>query len=340
MESVHTEELRGYTINILPDTDPQNPRKEYDHVFTMVCSHRDYNLGDVQTSDPEAAIRDVYHDHGVAIRSKVGEPETWTIDHLDECRIIWLPLYLYDHSGITMNTTGFNCMWDSSIIGFIYISLDKAHEEWKVAAERMTEEEFSHMIKIYMKGEVDEYDNYLTSEVYGYVITKTDTEAEILSCWGFYGDYEEECLKDARVNVPDEPAKPDNTIIMVFHNDGTVEFTRNPKLYPFFDGRGDMQRISEIRKEEYGPKYYIEWLRGKWAGAKHTRTIARNYFTPDTILNSHAEKFSPEHMLPGNPMLFDTYEDAVLHEVAMLNAMRLAGDTFVENPLKTLANID
>lgn len=33
-----------------------------------------------------------------------------------------LPLYLYDHSGITMSTTSFNDRWDSGQVGYIYAS--------------------------------------------------------------------------------------------------------------------------------------------------------------------------------------------------------------------------
>ena len=32
---------------------------------------------------------------------------------------IW---FIYDHSGITMNTTGFSCPWDSGQVGWIYCS--------------------------------------------------------------------------------------------------------------------------------------------------------------------------------------------------------------------------
>ena len=36
--------------------------------------------------------------------------------------MVILPLYLYDHSGITMNTCGFSCPWDSGQVGWIYAS--------------------------------------------------------------------------------------------------------------------------------------------------------------------------------------------------------------------------
>ena len=46
-----------------------------------------------------------------------------------------------------------------------------------------------------LEGEVEVYDQYLTGDVYGYVVTKTTVykhcketkEEEVDSCWGFYG---------------------------------------------------------------------------------------------------------------------------------------------------------
>ena len=47
-----------------------------------------------------------------------------------------LPLYLYDHSGITMNTTGFSCPWDSGQVGWIYADRRRIEAEYgKVTPE-------------------------------------------------------------------------------------------------------------------------------------------------------------------------------------------------------------
>lgn len=40
-----------------------------------------------------------------------------------------LPLYLYDHSGTIMNTTGFSCPWDSGQVGWIFCSHKRMKEE-------------------------------------------------------------------------------------------------------------------------------------------------------------------------------------------------------------------
>ena len=43
-----------------------------------------------------------------------------------------LPVYMYDHSGITINTTGFSCPWDSGMVGIIYVSKEKIREKFNI----------------------------------------------------------------------------------------------------------------------------------------------------------------------------------------------------------------
>ena len=115
-DSIDSEEYRGYTINIYSDDDPMNPRTECDNLGTMLCYHGRYTLGD---ADP------VY---------KSDDQNGW--DELEEKLIkeqhavVVLPLYLYDHSGITMNTGGFSCSWDSGQVGFIYVTREKVLKEY------------------------------------------------------------------------------------------------------------------------------------------------------------------------------------------------------------------
>jgi len=49
------------------------------------------------------------------------------LDSLD--KYIILPLYLYDHSGITMSTGPFSCPWDSGQVGWIYAPKQKFIDE-------------------------------------------------------------------------------------------------------------------------------------------------------------------------------------------------------------------
>ena len=180
----HTNETRNgnYITRTYQEDSPESPRC-WDNLGTMVCFHKRYNLGDK-------------HDY------KSGDYDGW--DEMEKDIIkrenvgVILPLYLYDHSGITMNTTGFSCNWDSGRVGFIFISKKKMLEEYggKVVTQKLKDR-----VEGYLKGEVETYDQYLTGDVYGYKVFKVETcdkgcehEEELDSCWGIYG--EENCMSE------------------------------------------------------------------------------------------------------------------------------------------------
>ncbi len=94
-----------------------------------------------------------------------------------------LPLYLFDHSGITMNTTGFSCPWDSGQVGWIYASKDAIQAEY--GGKDLTPEIREKAEKL-LRGEVEYYDHYLRGDCYGFQLYKG--EEEIDSCWGFISD--------------------------------------------------------------------------------------------------------------------------------------------------------
>ena len=81
----------------------------------MICFHKRYNLGDKHDFD-----RSDYESWDELKQAIIKETDAAII----------LPLYLYDHSGITMNTTGFYCPWDSGIVGYITISKAKIRSEY------------------------------------------------------------------------------------------------------------------------------------------------------------------------------------------------------------------
>jgi len=188
MEATETKTIGKYKIEVIQDDDARSPRED-DNLGTMVCFHRRYNLGDSKEH------------HGFDTSDVYDFNEFWKSNKKN---IIILPLYLYDHSGITMNTTGFSCPWDSGKVGWIFITKEKARKEFSWV--RITKKRLEK-IEGYLKGEVETYDQYLTGDVYGYRITDTDTEEEVDSCWGFYG--EEYCMEEA-VGITEYMVEKDN----------------------------------------------------------------------------------------------------------------------------------
>tara|TARA_Y100000310_G_scaffold241651_1_gene245694 strand:- start:5439 stop:6068 length:630 start_codon:yes stop_codon:yes gene_type:complete len=161
MDAIHTKEYRGYTINVYPDDNSFSPR-EWENLGTMVTFSSEYKLGD------EHDFKDIEELDIFLIKNKS----------------IVLPLYAYIHGGVTMNTTGFSCHWDSGQVGYIYVTLEKVKEEygWKVITkERRTK------IEEYLRNEVKIFDMWLTGQVYGYTVETKDGDS-INSCWGFISE--------------------------------------------------------------------------------------------------------------------------------------------------------
>lgn len=89
-----------------------------------------------------------------------------------------LPLYLYDHSGITISTAEFSCPWDSGQVGFIYAEKDNLTKQF---GDNLNLAE----VKNILIAEVKEYDSYLQGECYGFELYKNEELHD--SCWGFIG---------------------------------------------------------------------------------------------------------------------------------------------------------
>jgi hypothetical protein len=177
MEAVKEFKTKDKVLKIFIDESPENPRTAWDNLGTMVCFHKRYDLGD-------------NHNYSSSDYDSWDEMEKAIIKQEDVAVI--LPLYLYDHSGITMNTTGFSCGWDSGQVGFIFVSRETLRNEYGV--KRISNKIIEKATKLLL-GEVETYDQYICGDVYGFKVFKVETcdngcehEEEIDSCWGFFGD--------------------------------------------------------------------------------------------------------------------------------------------------------
>ena len=202
--TIDTIPYRGCTIRVVLDDDPINPRKEIDHLGKMVCWHRRYNLGDEQPKEAAgeylcrmaaevdagfSKLNDLYDE---AIRrgssracQRINRRLSKERERVLAEHFVIKPLYLYDHSGITISTGSFSCPWDSGQVGFIYVPLKRMHEEWNSKfPDGHTAQSWADKI---LEGEVAEYDAYLTGDVVG-VIAEDEEGEEIDSCWGFFPD--------------------------------------------------------------------------------------------------------------------------------------------------------
>lgn len=162
---------------IMIQDDDRNPRDD-DNLTKMVCFHKRYNLGDKH--DYDTNDYNSWEELKEAIMKK------------EDVAIIE-PLYLYDHSGITISTTPFSCRWDSGQVGFVFVTKENARKNFLV---KKVTKKIIQQCETVLKGEVEEYDICLRGECYGYILQDEDGE-EIDSCWGFLGsDYKTNGMAD------------------------------------------------------------------------------------------------------------------------------------------------
>lgn len=162
----------GYKVVVSIDPDPQSPR-EWDNIGTVIIHNRSrYAFADETADMHELQALENDKDH------------------------IALPIYLYDHSGITINTTGFSCRWDSGQVGVIYCTKEQAVKEFgnKICTAKVRDKALKCL-----KGEIKDLDQYIRGEVYGFQVF--DPQGEVVdSCWGYYGDVDD-CLKEGESSV-------------------------------------------------------------------------------------------------------------------------------------------
>lgn len=158
-------EYKGFVIEIYPDFNIPDPRKEWDNAATIVCFHRRYNLGD------EHNFRDI-DDVRTFIKSEKG--------------ILVRPVYMYDHSGISLscnNSYPFNDLWDAGQVGIAYMTANDIRKTYLV--KRITKQTRQKAREL-IGAEVNTYNQFLNGEVFYYSINDKDGEI-VDSCGGFYG---------------------------------------------------------------------------------------------------------------------------------------------------------
>lgn len=165
-----------YRLFIERDEDADSPR-DWDNLGTIWHWHRRYDLGDGNAPGDVLESGNTFGDIARYMEKEYNAA-------------IVLPVYLYDHSGLRISTSAFSCPWDSGMVGIIWVSRADVLKEYggKIITKKRRQVAISRLV-----GEVETYDQYLSGEVYGYIIDRFDAEdedaepEELDSCWGFYG---------------------------------------------------------------------------------------------------------------------------------------------------------
>lgn len=102
-----------------------------------------------------------------------------------------------------------------------------------------------------------------------------------------------------------------------FTPDGAVHGLLNDKVLDTrIFGERSVERITLIEHHNGNQKFYIRWLKGPWAGCVHVAAIERD------ILYISQQAFGV--------VQFDTYEEAVQHEIKCVNELRRRGVDFTK----------
>lgn len=202
---METIKYKGYDIEIVADDWAESPR-EWDNAGKMVCQHGRYYLGDEEYKNSYANswkewfayyVLENYATLNLKYYDTFGyfgdEEEVEKVWKWIEENMIVMPLFLYDHSGLSISTSR-TCRWDSGQVGFMYITKKDAVKEWGNKYFTKTVEEKAIAC---LEEELKTYDDYLRGYVYGYRILDKEGN-EIDSCHGYYGyDHEESGLLDS-----------------------------------------------------------------------------------------------------------------------------------------------
>jgi hypothetical protein len=180
-----TESYKGYSIVIEQDDCAMNPREDFDNLGKLALFHGRYSVKNDTTLSPQDYKN--WGDFKAAIEKEYGTS-------------VILSVYMYDHSGVAINTTGFSCPWDSGQLGFTFVSHASIREEYSLKRVSPKAKEKARKILI---DELETYGSYLNGDVYSYTV-KDENGEEFNSCCGFFGDdHEKSGLMESAKNAID-----------------------------------------------------------------------------------------------------------------------------------------
>jgi len=186
-------------LKITQDPNPPNPRY-WNPIGTIIYNHPKYILGDYQIDKENySSWQDVL------------EKEILDVSE-NPASIIYLPIYLLDHSSISISTSDFNNPWDSGQVGYIYMERTPLHQD-----------KSDIQLKQILKSEISDFNKYLQGDCYGFELIESEicshcnqtVETVILGEeWGIYANNEEELkeeisqiLKDSNISISEDISK-------------------------------------------------------------------------------------------------------------------------------------
>lgn len=180
-------------VLFISQDDYSDSPREWSTIGTIAYKHPRYRIGDVEMSDPIDYLLELLDkdDDWLDIVAKrynrnalANDIYSMLLERAERAGFIILPVYLYDHSGITISTSPFGCRFDSGQVGIIHTNM-KAIQEVGYKWKNWTKERRA-IATTWLEEEIKTFDQYLRGDVYRFCIEDENGD-EIDSCGGFYG---------------------------------------------------------------------------------------------------------------------------------------------------------
>jgi len=187
MDAVKTVDYKGYTIAVHQDTDATSPDDWGNEDLFLITTRNRYFEVQRKGFDLDDAASGVYKkDYHV------------------------IPLIAYCHSGVSLSLSSdrypFNDQWDAGQIGFVLVKKRQGFRDINKAAESL----------------VEEWNDYLSGNVYGYIVADADGEDTDMSCSGFYGDPDKYMIPEVKAEI-DAVIKRDTERVITSAGDVPLE---------------------------------------------------------------------------------------------------------------------
>jgi hypothetical protein len=187
MEKIETIEHEGYRINVYSDPDPQSP-DEWKDENLFLTGYDSRNFWVEREGFTEAHIRAML----AGGKYEDGSENSDAKSDRKAYRIFML--HPYTHSGTTLRLGGYQAKkwtldeaYGNRIDGVVLV----ARSEWNNERKALDA----------AAGLVNEWNDYLSGSVYGYMIETPDGGGEEGGCWGFSGYPYTHMLEDAKAEV-------------------------------------------------------------------------------------------------------------------------------------------
>ena len=163
---------------------------EYKNHVIKIFQDEDYSSSDMFNDDDEVFLL-YYHRDFFITRKGFNEPRNAETIKDWKTKYHMFTVYAYIHSSILLSLSNtnypFSDQWDVSNCGFVMIKKDSGIENPEEAAQAL----------------INEYNDILSGNVYGYEIVFNNGIDKIDSCWGLIGDIDKSGIIDEAKAVID-----------------------------------------------------------------------------------------------------------------------------------------